>query len=218
MVGQPQRMFLWHRETGWSPLEQTARESLSLANSRFWWRQRRKQHRKGSGLPRVRSGLWGAWAVIYDTVLLSNLPPLVSISVAENSWAAALLRLPKQQIHPVPWDWEHLLQPFPVFWHSRALYTVSLKWSQAKPEPRRCWERAPLRLEPRVRSLPWHSSSSTAQFRAEVRQKWSLGEERSSMKAWSSTASSKRWWTKGATQNSVLLRMLWEAEKPWLWV
>lgn len=138
---------------------------------------------------------WGAWAIIYDTMLLYNLPPLVSISVPENSWAVTLLRLPKQQSHPIPWDWEHLLQPFPVFWHSQALYTVPLKQSQAKPEARRCWERAPLWLQPRVQCLPWHNTSSTAQFRARVRQKWSLGEERSSIKARSSTANSKRWWT-----------------------
>lgn len=46
---------------------------------------------KGSDLPRVGSGTWGARVVICYTVFFTNLPPLISINVTKNSQAVALL-------------------------------------------------------------------------------------------------------------------------------
>lgn len=50
-------------------------------------------------------------------------------------------------------------------------------------------------------------------FRDEVREKRSLGEKSSDVKAWCGRASSERQRTKGATHKPVLPRMLWERQK-----
>lgn len=62
---------------------------------------------------------------------------------------------------------------------------------------------------------------ASSNLREEVREKWSLGEEKSGMKTWCSRASSERQRTKGATRKLVLPRMLWERQqrqRKGLWV
>lgn len=164
---------------------------------------------KGRHLPRVRSGTWGAWVVIYYTMFFTNLPPLISINMNKNSPAVALPdRAANSPSFIRLWASNTLLNHILTF--NSSLHSVSRgKVKSRKPETTRGGGRrylvvagASCAVSPVTQEF-WHRAPS--EMRSERRKVWVK------RAAWNPGAAQRG--GEAATHRPLHPRVLWETQE-----